>query len=132
METKRLTIEKSKIRMAIRSGVPLAITTYTLPHEMEVFMGSVLAEFLTELNQQHMIQYLSYCLNELITNAKKANTKRIYFMEKQLDIMNEDDYTTGMLTFKEDTLGNINHYLQLQRKHGLYIKLFLQMHNNKI
>lgn len=132
MSTNNLTIEKQKIQMAIRSGVPLTITTYTLPHEMEVYMGNVLSVFLEELDQAHMIQYLSYCLNELITNAKKANTKRIYFKEKGLDITDNHDYNKGMKTFKQETLSNIEHYLQLQKKNGLYVKLFLQMRNNKI
>lgn len=132
MGTTNLTIEKQKIQMAIRSGVPLTITTYTLPHEMEVYMGNVLTTFLEELDQSHMIQYLSYCLNELITNAKKANTKRVYFEEKGLDIADKRDYEKGMKTFKQETLSNIDHYLQLQKQKGLYIKLFLQMRNNKI
>lgn len=132
MTSKKMSVDASKIKMAIRSGIPLSITTYTLPHEMEVYMGDVLTAFLTELNQQHMIQYLSYCLNELITNAKKANTKRVYFKEKGLDITNEADYAEGMKNFKEDTLNNIKYYLQKQKEAGLYVKLLLQMRNNKI
>lgn len=132
MDANNLTIGKQKIQMAIRSGVPLTITTYTLPHDMEVYIGNVLTTFLEELDQSHMIQYLSYCLNELITNAKKANTKRIYFKEKGLDITDKHDYAKGMKTFKQETLSNIDYYLQLQKQEGLYIKLFLQMRNNKI
>lgn len=132
MEEKRQPVAKSKIQMAIRSGIPLSVTTYTLPHEMEVYMGDVLVAFLEELDQKHMVQYLSYCLNELITNAKKANTKRVYFKEKGLDIYNQKDYTVGMKNFKKDTLGNIKYYLGLQKKEGLYIKLLLQIRKNKI
>lgn len=132
MESAKLTVDKAKIQMAIRSGVSLTITTYTLPRDMEVYMGDVLLKFLDELGQQHMEQYLSYCLNELITNAKKANTKRVYFKEQGLDITNERDYNKGMKSFKEDTLGNIDHYLQKQKEEGLYVKLILQMRNGKI
>jgi putative nucleotidyltransferase with HDIG domain len=132
MTSQKLSVDTDKIKMAIRSGIPLSITTYTLPHEMEIYMSDVLTAFLTELNQQQMIQYLNYCLNELITNAKKANTKRIYFKDKNLDITDERDYNYGMKTFKEDMLNNINYYLQLQKKAGLYVKLLMQMRNNKI
>ena len=82
----KLTVDTEKIRLAIRSGVPLSITTYTLPHNMEVYMEEVLTQFLKELGQDQMVAYLVYCQNELITNAKKANTKRVYFKEKGLDI----------------------------------------------
>ena len=128
----RIQVDTAKISKAISSGIPLTITTYTLPHEMEVYMGDVLTVFLNELDQKQMVEYLSYCLNELITNAKKANTKRIYFKQKNLDITNADDYDLGLKTFKEDTLNNINYYLGLQKKAGLYVKLILQVRNNKI
>jgi putative nucleotidyltransferase with HDIG domain len=60
-------------------------------------------------------------------NAKKANTKRVYFQEKNFDLLNPEDYQVGMKTFKEDTLGNIKHYLELQKKAGLYIKIVFHM-----
>ncbi len=129
---KEVSLDISKIRMAIRAGIPLSITTYTLPREMSVYMEEVLTAFLTELNQTQMIEYLKYCLDELVANAKKANTKRLYFREKGLDIFNNDDYEAGMKNFKEETLNNIRYYLGLQKKAGLYIKLILQARNNKI
>ena len=116
MDEKSRDIDISKIRTAIRSGIPLSITTYTLPHDMEMYMSEVLALFLKELNQEFMTSYLTYCLQELITNSKKANTKRIYFKEKGLDINNEEDYNKGMQTFKEETLSNITYYLQKQKE----------------
>lgn len=125
-------LDISKIRMAIRAGIPLSITTYTLPHEMSEYMEDVLAAFLAELNQSEMNEYLRYCLNELVTNSKKANTKRIYFREKGLNIFDDDDYEQGMKHFKEDTLGDIKRYMSMQRAAGLYIKLILQTRNNKI
>ena len=132
MAAQKIAVDLEKIKTAIHSGIPLSITTYTLPREMETYMGDILSAFLTELDQQQMIQYLSYCLSELMTNAKKANTKRVYFSEKHLNIMDAGDYKAGMATFKADTLGNIDHYLQLQKKAGLYVKLLLQVRANKI
>ena len=131
-EKKKAQIDISKIKMAIQAGIPLTITTYTLPKQMQDYMEEVLTSFLVELNQQHMIEYLKYCLNELVTNAKKANTKRVYFEEQGLDITNEDDYKKGMEGCKQATLNNINHYLKLQKDKGLYIKLIIQAKNNKI
>lgn len=132
MAEKKFPVDSQKINMAIRSGLPLTITTYTLPHDMEVYMEQILVEFLTQLGQEHMVQYLSYCQQELITNAKKANTKRVYFAEKGLSITDEKDYKEGMLNFKEDTLNNINYYLEKQKRAGLYVKLVLQFRNNKV
>lgn len=132
MAEKKISVDSDKIKMAIRSGLPLTITTYTLPHDMEVYMDEILKEFLHQLGQDQMVQYLTYCQQELITNAKKANTKRIYFTEKHLDINNEKDYEEGMKNFKQITFNNINYYLEKQKLAGLYIKLVLQYKNNKI
>lgn len=132
MADKKVLVDSEKIRMAIRSGLPLTIITYTLPHDMEVYMGDILAAFLTELGQEHMIQYLTYCQQELITNAKKANTKRIYFKDKNLDINNEFEYNEGMQDFKRTTLNNIAYYLEKQKRSGLYVKLVIQYRNKKI
>ena len=129
---RKVDIDTEKVRTAIRIGIPISITTYTLPHDMEIYMGEILTLFLTELNQTHMIQYLTYSLNELVVNAKKANTKRIYFQEKNLNIFDINDYNKGMKTFKNDTLNNINYYLKLQKDAGLYVRLKLQVKNNNI
>ncbi len=113
-------------------GIPLSITTYTLPHEIELYIGEILNLFLAELNQERLKDYLGYCINELTTNAKKANTKRVYFAEKELDINNPHDYELGMRTFKEETLSNIDHYLQMQKEAGLYVKVLMQVKNHSI
>lgn len=131
-DSSRIQVDPNKIRRAVQSNIPISITTYTLPHEMEMYMADVLTAFLKELNQEHMTEYLVYCMNELTTNAKKANTKRIYFQEKHLDINDPKDYESGMKTFKNDTLENIKHYLALQKASSYYIKLILQSKNGKI
>ncbi len=132
MPNSKATLDISKIKMAIRAGIPLSIVSYTLPHEMSEYMEDVLAAFLKELDQSPMNEYLKYCLNELTTNSKKANTKRIYFREKGLDIRDPKQYEEGMKDFKETTLNNIEHYMRKQKDEGLYIKLILQTKNNKI
>ncbi len=120
------------VKQAIKKGAPVSVTTYTLPHETEQYMNQVLVWYLNEINHPDFVDYLTYCTNELTTNAKKANTKRIYFQEKNLDINNESQYNEGMKSFKQDTLSNIQHYLAKQEEAGLYIKMVLHIIDNKI
>ncbi|MDR3161117.1 MAG: HDOD domain-containing protein [Spirochaetaceae bacterium] len=127
-----LIVDELKVRKAVQSGIPLTITTFTLPHEIELYIEQVIAVFLRQVGQDKLQDYLAYCVRELAGNAKKANTKRVYFKEKGLSLTNEEDYKRGMATFKEETLGNIAHYLQLQKEYGLYIKLILQIKRNII
>jgi putative nucleotidyltransferase with HDIG domain len=127
-----LVVDEEKIKKAVQNGIPLTITTYTLPHEIEMYIEQVLDVFLRVVGQERLKDYVVYCVQELAVNAKKANTKRVYFMERGLDLANPDDYKLGMTNFKEETLGNIAHYLQLQKEKGLYIKLTLQLKKNII
>ena len=128
----QLEIDREKIKTSVSLQLPIEITSYTLPRNTEAYIRNVMEIFLDECHQEHLKEYLNFCLSELLTNAKKANTKRVYFKEKNLDINNKDDYEKGMENFKMDTLTNIDHYLELQRKAGLYIKLSLKILGDKI
>ncbi|MDR0655687.1 MAG: HDOD domain-containing protein [Treponema sp.] len=127
-----LVVDEAKVKKAVQSGIPLTITTFTLPHEIELYIEEVISVFLKLVNQESLKEYIVYCVQELAVNAKKANTKRVYFTERGLDLSNPSDYQEGMLNFKENTLNNIAHYLQLQKEKGLYIKLILQIKRNVI
>lgn len=131
-EKSQTVVDIAKIQKATRMGIPLSITTYTMPHEIELYVADVLTAFLAEINQERLKDYLVYCINELSTNAKKANTKRVYFAEKELDINDPADYEEGMKKFKEDTLSNIGYFLQLQKDAGLYVKIIMQIKNKNI
>lgn len=111
-----------KIKQSIRMSLPLTITTYKLPHETELQIDEILEAYLKELGQSELQNHLSYCLKELAVNAKKANTKRVYFNEKKLNIENREDYAEGMKGFKEETLTNHEYWLEKQKQQGLYIK----------
>ena len=116
-------VDEAKVLQAARSSIPLTVKSYTLPHETEVYLEEILGVFLKELGQERLKDPLAYCLRELAVNAKKANTKRVYFREKGLSLANEPEYEEGMRNFKQETLDNINHFLEMQKEAGLYIKV---------
>lgn len=128
----KLVIDSKKIKDSVRLQIPIEITSYILPRNQEVYFREILDTFLECCHQEHLKEYLNFCLGELLTNAKKANTKRIYFKNRNLDINNKDDYELGMKTFKEDTMGDLDFYLELQKKHGLFVKLVLRLDFDKI
>ncbi|MDR2049059.1 MAG: hypothetical protein LBP69_06360 [Treponema sp.] len=127
-----VTVDEEKVVKAIRMEVPLVMTTYTLPRKVEKYIEKVVTLFLEYIRQSSLADSIIYCVQELVVNAKKANTKRVYFLEKGLDLSSPQDYSAGMETFREETLNNIQHYLELQRERGLYIKLVLQLKDNII
>jgi putative nucleotidyltransferase with HDIG domain len=123
MDELEYVVDENNIRKAVQSGIPLNITSYTLPHSMEVKVEQTVTAFLRAAGQETLKDYVNYCVSELSVNAKKANTKRVYFLEKGFDINNPEDYKAGMISFKKDTLNNLPYYLQLQKDNGLYIKI---------
>ena len=131
---KDLSVEKLNelIRTLIQSDQPIVFTTYTFPHTTEQYMEKVLSLFFEAVQQKAMADYAIYFIKELIGNAKKANAKRVYFKEKRLDIHRVEDYLEGMKTFKIDLLENKDHYLALQKKRGLYIRLKLWKEEERI
>ena len=92
-------VDKEKIQVAVKLHSPIEIVSYVLPRDKELYIQEVLTEFLTECHQEHLAESLRFCITELLVNAKKANTKRVFFKEKNLDITSLEDYETGMKTF---------------------------------
>lgn len=125
-----MNIDRNKVVHAARNGIPLVIKTHSLPAQTEADLEEILKIYLTELGQVELKDHLAYCLRELTVNAKKANTKRVYFLEKGLKLDSPADYERGMRTFKKDTLENIQHYLDLQEQKDLYIKVTYLIRNN--
>ena len=123
---------QKQIKQLIQAKRPIVLTTYTFPFKMEVYMEQVLTVFLEIMQQDSITDYVVYFVKELVGNAKKANAKRVYFKEKNLDIQSECDYERGMKSFKSEIFGNKKHYLALQEKEGLYIRLKLWKENNVI
>ena len=113
------------IQALVQSEQPIVITTYTFPHEMEQYMEQVMEVFFQIIEQEAITDYVIYFVKELIGNAKKANSKRVYFTDKGLDIHCMEDYLKGMKTFKSELLDNKDYYLALQEREGLYIQLRL-------
>jgi len=111
-----------KIKQSVRMAKPITMTTYKFPHRTELQIDEILGIFLNELGQNELKDYLSYCLKELAANAKKANTKRVYFEEKKLDIQNREDYRKGMKTFRNETMDNQDYWIERQKERGLYIQ----------
>jgi anti-anti-sigma factor len=107
---------------AIDQSKTLTAKTFTyLPNERR-HIDRILAAFLKAVDMAPLGNNLSYCIHELAGNAKKANTKRLYFEEKKLDILNDDDYATGMERFKQEALEKIDYYHARLRERGLYVK----------
>jgi putative nucleotidyltransferase with HDIG domain len=132
MKKMAVNIDVPKIQKAARTSLPLIIKTHKINHDIEEQLEQILLIFLEEFGQKEILTQISYCVRELAVNANKANTKRAYFTDKSLDIEDEDDYESGMESFKADTLDNIEYYFDKQKEAGLYIKIGFHASNGEL
>ena len=102
--------EVLKIQDAVKNRQPVDFYCYTLTLEQKQRFQNILNVFLKECDESYLFNCLSYCLFELLDNASKANAKRIFFQEQNLNINDASDYQSGMKIFKENLADNKEHY----------------------
>jgi len=125
-----MNIDTTLVRVSAKTGKPLVIKTHTLPEATLTTLDEVLQVFLEESGQPDLLDPLGYCLHELTENAKKANAKRLYFLERGLNIEDVDQYRQGMATFQEDTVASAERYAELQVKKDLHLKVTFLIRND--
>ncbi len=80
--------------------------------ESDMFLSNALRIILEEIKHENLFVHLEYILNELATNASKANSKRLYFNTQGLDISNVSEYEKGMKDFKKNVIRDFTSFKQ--------------------
>jgi putative nucleotidyltransferase with HDIG domain len=114
-------INVADIQRAAQSSVPLTFKLNGLVPESFPLLDRILEIYLSELGQQEILDPLSYCLKELISNGQKADAKRIYFEEHALEISRKDHYEKGMKGFLQEISENLDHFVQKLRDRQMTI-----------
>jgi hypothetical protein len=125
-------LDYEKINFAIENSKTLTLTTYTYLANERKYVDDLLLEYLKSVGQEHLHPQISYCIHELAGNANKANTKRVYFDERSLNIHDQEEYETGMQDFKKDTIDKAEYYYVAQKGAGLYIKFHFRKDDEKL
>ena len=114
-------IDIAEIQKAALRSIPLTFRLTSLPHESHALLDRILEVYLAELGQEQILEPLSYCLKELIINAQKANTKRVYFEEKGLDLNDRAQYEKGMEEFRRESAERMDHWISRLKERKLSI-----------
>jgi len=118
-------INVTDIQKAAHDSIPLVFRLTSLPPSLFPLVDRILEMYLAELGQERLLEPLSFCLKELISNAQKANAKRIYFQERGLEISRQADYERGMRDFLRELSGNLDHFLDKLRERHFTIDVAL-------
>ncbi|HPA73823.1 MAG TPA: hypothetical protein PKY31_16245, partial [Spirochaetota bacterium] len=77
---------------AINEGKEVYIQFYFVTPEVESLTVKIVHRYLEQFDILYIKDMLLTVVKELINNAVKANIKRVYFREKNLDINNISNY----------------------------------------
>ncbi|HET6452692.1 MAG TPA: hypothetical protein VFI08_15340 [Spirochaetia bacterium] len=108
---------------SVVTGQTLTVTTSRYRPAERAHIDRIFGAYLRLAGMGHLHTNLTYCVHELVANARKANTKRVYFHERGLDIRDPEQYAQGMQGFKSDTVADIDAFLARQKKAGLNVKI---------
>ena len=96
---------KNSIELAIEKGRRIVIVVYSFQPKTEKLIRSILETILKQYDKEYLHDSIYSVLFEAVMNCVKANAKRVFFEEKNLNIKNIEDYNRGIRIFKEE-IGN--------------------------
>ncbi len=105
------------------TGKPLEFKTFGADSEFKQVVLEELQQQLMRVGKSRIFDHLSYCLQELLDNAVKANLKRVYFKEEHLRIDQASDYERGMHQFKTALLNQRAYYCEQLGKNELWVSV---------
>jgi HD-like signal output (HDOD) protein len=100
--------------------------------EVEAIFMKLIHRFLGKHDILYLKEMLITIIRELITNAAKANIKRLYFKLMELDINKKEDYRIGMETFKKDVFTGENEIFSKLKEVNLLVRIVFDRTPNNI
>jgi len=100
--------QRKQIYEKIAKSEPVKLSFKYVTDDLLMFINSILTRELAKHDLQYLIYSIITILRELIVNSLKANAKRIFFENNNLDINNPSDYKAGVERFKEEIIGDFD------------------------
>lgn len=119
----------SDINQPIEENAPFHFKFYQVSDEVENTLFQILDRFLLQMDLIFVRESVLAAIKETITNAIKANAKRVYFKNKASDIFNKDDYSNEIADFKQTYLENREEIEESLQKHNFGV--FVSFIHNK-
>jgi putative nucleotidyltransferase with HDIG domain len=101
-----ITTKTSQMAAEFDKGETIAMTLSYHNKTVIRFISSVITKILARNNLIFLQDTIITILREIIVNAVKANSKRLYFSFQNLDMLDEGDYIQGMEGFKNFIIEN--------------------------
>ncbi|MCW7487662.1 hypothetical protein EHR01_07240 [Leptospira mtsangambouensis] len=117
----------------VNQGTPIEMTAYGASKTLDENLVKVLDALTEKYKIPDLSAILFTIVKDLILNGFKANFKRIFFQENQLDIHSPTDYELGVRMYKSLILsGRGNTFEPLAREKNLYVHLKIEHNETQI
>ncbi len=115
---------EQNLQIAINDGKIIHLISYSMSSDIEKKMDAVIQSILEKYAETDFKGLIYTSVKELAINGTKANLKRIFFEERNLDINNLEDYEKGMEDYKNTfTEEMAARYGKIARDKGLYVRI---------
>jgi HD-like signal output (HDOD) protein len=110
----------------IENGETVGISFHYYNKKNNSFVSSLIKKILVRRNINFLQDTVMTILRELIVNAVKANSKRLYFLSNNWDISNTEQYLRGMENFKDYIITNGENITDELKKTNLKVELYFK------
>lgn len=120
----------SQLAEKLESGDPVVLSFFYHNKFNVQFLNSFITKILSPNNQLYLRDFLLSVLKELIVNAVKANSKRLYFSLKNLNLNDSEEYSHGMKEFKSYILDKKSEIEEELRNANLRVRICVKKNNS--
>jgi hypothetical protein len=116
-------VEKN-LQIAVDDGKVIKVISYAMSSDVENTLDKIITTILDKYERADLKSLVYTCTKELAINGTKANLKRIFFEERNLDINNEADYEKGIELYKINMREELSIlYGKKAKRNGLFVKI---------
>lgn len=116
----------SELSGQVIKGDPVKLTFHYNSREINRFLNSLLTKLLSRTDLLYLQGAVENVLREMIVNAVKANSKRVFFKKINLNITDPHHYEEGMSSFKSYMTDSIDELPVELKRNGFKVELYLK------
>jgi putative nucleotidyltransferase with HDIG domain len=118
--------KSSELSTKIMKGEPIRLTFHYHTRDIVRFINSMMLKLLAGNDMSYLQTIVETVIREMIVNAVKANSKRLYFQKQGMDIWDENQYFLGMENFKAFIVEQQNSLVNELRELGYRVDVIVK------
>ncbi|HOW83775.1 MAG TPA: hypothetical protein PK573_14530, partial [Spirochaetota bacterium] len=118
--------KSSELSQKVINGEPVKLTFHYHSRDIVRFINSLVIKILSGNDMSYLQTIVETVLREMIVNAVKANSKRVFFQKFGMDINDANDYLLGMEKFKSFIIENQDSLVTDLKENGYKVEIIVK------